>query len=504
MASTSKPTAVHFALVFFVMTTLILALVTYLTAKEYYASAAKAREEADKAAQNTTALNNALTDVSTLKTALGYNFESIGAGTAGESSVMGALTKDLRDNGREQIAPNPSNPTVAATLQSLRTALDASATQVKTLQASVKDAEDRLAQETSMHRNRAQQLQTSQEGSETQLQKLVTDRDELLAQKDSEINKWRQSYQSEQVEKERLNDELARVRKDLQTKIGEYENTVQFLRQRLNALENMSFDKADGEIVRVNNTTRTVWINLGSNDHLREQIGFSVYVRNNSGVGRGKGDIKAKIQVSKITGPNLAEANIISEDVSRPIQDGDPIYTPLWEKGAVEHFSFIGVMDLNGDGVSDRQQLRDILANAGAKIEVELDDTGVRIPADGKVTVKSKFLVVGEAEDPSKFPGFDKKQAEIKLALQERSAIEEEALRAGIRIVRLQDFLNYIGYEPPARSFAPGEDRVFNLKSGSRSAGVDEVLGPNRASNGNVSGRFKADDGRSLNSSSGR
>ncbi len=83
MASTSKPTAVHFALVFFVMTTLILALVTYLTAKEYYASAAKAREEADKAAQNTTALNNALTDVSTLKTALGYNFESIGAGTAG-------------------------------------------------------------------------------------------------------------------------------------------------------------------------------------------------------------------------------------------------------------------------------------------------------------------------------------------------------------------------------------------------------------------------------------
>ncbi|MCA8999954.1 MAG: hypothetical protein KDA80_23360, partial [Planctomycetaceae bacterium] len=181
------------------MATLILGLVTYLTAKEYYAATGKLREESDNASQATTALNNALSDIESLKNGLGYQFDSVGAGGAGENSVMSAMLNDLNSYGREEVAPNPQNPTVAGTLQSLRAALDAANQQIATLQTGLQSTEDRLAQETTMHRDRAQQLATSQQDSESQLQKLVTDRDELLAQKDSEINKWREAFQNEQV-----------------------------------------------------------------------------------------------------------------------------------------------------------------------------------------------------------------------------------------------------------------------------------------------------------------
>ncbi|MCA8999060.1 MAG: hypothetical protein KDA80_18815, partial [Planctomycetaceae bacterium] len=353
------------------------------------------------------------------------------------------------------------------------------------------------------HRDRAQQLATSQQDSESQLQKLVTDRDELLAQKDSEINKWREAFQNEQVEKEKLRDELERVRKDLEGKIAEFETTVQFLRQRLNAVENMSFDKPDGKIVRINNTTRDVWIDLGSADNLRKQVGFSVYIQSHSGVGRGTGDIKAKVEVTEIRGPHTAICKILDDDISRPIQEGDPIYSPLWEKGAQELFSFAGILDMNSDGESDRELLHNVLDNAGAGIEVELNDQGIREPADGRVTVRSKFFVVGEAPDPTKFAGFSEKQAEMKRVLEELNALEKEALRSGVRIVRFKDFLNYIGHEPQQRLFVAGQERPFNLKSGARSTGVDEVLGGNRASTGQTSSRFRNDRRPGQDSSNG-
>ncbi len=492
----SKPTAVHFSLVFFVMLTLIFMLLFYLGVQEQTATAAKLKVKEDEAASARTTIDNNLNDINALKTLLGYEgLEQVGAGGNDENSVVATAKKDLVTYGRDQVQPSPTSPVVVKTVQSMATALKATQEQSQQRNTSVQDVSARLQAEKTAMTNLIEQLRTTQETSEQQLQKLVTDQTEKIAEKDREIQKTRQELAAERVAREQISDELNRVRRSLSDEIALLEKAIETLRIDLNALENLSFDKPDGAIVRVDNVTRRVWINIGSKDYLRPQVTFSVYTQNNRGVGRGSEDIKAKVEVTKITNRNLAECRIIQEDFDRPIQAGDPVYSPLFEPGATEFFSFMGILDMDGDGKSDRELLHDIITNAGADVEIEIDDQGNRSPEGRKMSVKTKFLVVGDIPDPSKIPGTDERQEEIQKMFDEKIALERAALRQGIRIITFRDFLNYIGYENKERLFVAGGDRKYNLKAGSRSTGTDEVLGANRLSSGQTSQRFRSDRG---------
>lgn len=495
MASSSKPTAVHFALAFFVTTTLILALVAYLTAKEHASALATAKTEADRASGLSTALNNADNDIVELKRILGYQFEQVGAGAqAAANTVVGATRLDLVNLGREHVQPSPQSPTVAATLQSLRSSLDASATQVSTQQTGLQETVARMDQAAIVARNERQQIQNSQQDSEAQLQRLITEHGEKLAEAAREIAKWRADFNREQLEKEQLRDEMEALRKDKNEIIADLEVSVDNLRDQLNDLENLSFEKPDAKIVRVDNTTRTVWIDVGSADQLRKQITFSVYTQDHRGVARDRQDIKGKIEVVELRGPHLAQARILSDETRRPIQEGDPIHSPVWSKGLKEYFSFVGVLDLDGDGKSDRELLHEILDNAGAGIEVEVNDRGERVPEEGRLTVKTRFLVIGDIEDPTLFPGFEEKQQHLMKVMEEREALLREARRQGIRVVSFRNFLNYMGFEQQQRLYNPNNDGGYNLKYGARKTITDDATGAARLSTGQTSEIFSKRD----------
>ncbi|SFI28505.1 hypothetical protein [Planctomicrobium piriforme] len=494
MAST-KPTAVHFSLVIFVMSTLILALVCYLNYKEFTVAKLAAAAAADKSARSDADLRTALDEMTQIKRKLGYpDFEAIGTeADTSPNTVSGALNRDLALYGREQVQPSPANPSVAATLQSLRSALNAAEAHVRERQSELVNVQTELAQEQAAHTKKMSEIQTSQSSSEEQLQELVAQKNELVSEKDREIAKWRDEFRREQREKESLRDELDALRKQKETEIREFESVVGYLREKLNSLEDLSFDKADGQIVRVDNTTRAVWINLGSDDGLRSQVAFSVYTRNHNGFGRGNADIKAKIEVTKIRGPHLAEARILQEDLARPIQALDPIYSPAWSKGLKEYFSFVGVLDMNGDEKSDRELLHTVLQNSGAGVELEIDDAGNRVPEGGQLSVKSKFLIIGKIEDPADYPGSDtQKQEEVRKVIQEYTDLTKEAMRKGIKVVSFRDFLNYMGYEQQQRLFNT-DSRGFNLKTGTEKTPVEDFDADNRLSVPNPSKRFKAD-----------
>lgn len=496
MAGT-KPTAVHFSLVFFVMLTLIFSLLWYLSFQEQVKTAAKLEAEQDKASAAQKGMTNYSNDIDALKSLLGYEgLEDVGTGGNNPDSVLATAKKDLVAIGREQVQPSPSSPSVKETLLSLRAALQTMQEQSKERNKSVQDLQSRLQTEQTTQTNRAVKLQETQEMSEQQLQKLITDQTEKIAEKDREIAKVRQELSGERVSREQIRDELDRVRRDLSDEIALLVKAIETARMKLNALENLSFDKPDGEIVRVDNVTRRVWINIGSKDYLRQQVTFSVYTKNNRGVGRGSEDIKAKVEVTKITNRNLAECRILQEDFDRPIQAGDPIYSPLFEPGATEFFSMVGILDMDGDGKSDRELLHDMISNAGADVEVEIDDQGNRSPEGRKMSVKTKFLIIGAIPDPTTVPGSDsERQEEIQKMFDEKIALERAALRQGIRIITFRDFLSYIGYENKERLYISGGNRKYTLKSGSRSTGVDEVLGANRLSSGQTSQRFRSDRG---------
>jgi hypothetical protein len=140
-----------------------------------------------------------------------------------------------------------------------------------------------------------------------------------------------------------------------------------------------------------------------------------------------------------------------------------------WRSGRGEAFSIIGIMDLDGDGKDNRDQLKTILAAAGAWIDNEVDDKGI-LRVNGKFddtprfADKTKFVVVGKIPDIA-----DTDDASQVAAIQElirlRKVFFEMARERGIRVVSLSDFLKYIGYKSDRRIFVPGSDVPYRLKS---------------------------------------
>lgn len=485
MAASDKPTAVHFTLIFFVMMTLILAVMTYLNWRDLSdAEAAKVSLQNEVSSANT-GIANRIAEIDGLKAALGYpNLEDVGA-VGSPGTVLGQLDEDLKAIGRDL-----QEPTVAATGLAMRARIDQLEAELAAAQQSLQDVNDKLLAVQSQYQGRVDQIQESQQSSEANLQKFITDRDEIVSQKDQALTQLRADFNRVQTEKGLLEDQMLALRRDYEEKLSELTKFNTRLREDLDNVNRVSFEVPDGEIRRVDNNTRTVWINLGDADNLRPQTTFSVYDQDHHGVGRGPEDIKGRIEVTRILGPHLAQARILEEDLIRPMSEQDVVYTPVWSAGLTERFAFVGEIDFDGDGQSDRSQLHDILEQSGAEISVEIDDDGYRIPEDAVITKDTKFLVLGHFPDPADYAAEDPNRERISRMQQEASQMETRAERQGVRKLSLNEFLAFMGYRPSQRLFLPGGDMPYTLESGRE----DTIENPEtRYSSGNTSELFRRD-----------
>jgi hypothetical protein len=105
-------------------------------------------------------------------------------------------------------------------------------------------------------------------------------------------------------------------------------------------------------------------------------------------------------------------------------------------------YSLVGFIDLNGDGISDRITLHELVRKVGVFINDEVDDNGVRKPAGAKITNRTKYLIVGTIIDPAKVTDKSERQAAERV-LQQFEKMQDEARKAGVRILRLTDILSF-------------------------------------------------------------
>lgn len=482
-APATKPGAVHFSLIGVSMLALILLVTTIMFAKNHGEAAAVAEAAKKAEAQANSAISNLQADIEALKKQLGYNQADVGAGDPPPgNSVRDNLNRDLKAYAGDD------KQTVSGALQQLFTKLEAANSENAQLKANLEAEKAQFLAMLNGNNNKVDTFKTDKEKSEADLTKLVKDRDELVRQKDAEIAKWQQSYRTEQIEKEQIRDEAARKAKEDAEHISKLNRIVEFQKQQLEEIQNLSFDVPDGHVTNVDNTNGTVWLDLGRKDGLRPQVTFSVYSKTNKGIARGPEDVKAKIEIVEVRDTS-AIARIVEEERDRPVGIGDEVFSPAWNAGLTEYFAVVGNSDLNRDGVmdeKDRKILKDQLSNSGAKLEVEITSDGIREPADAKLSVQTKWLIVGDVGDPSTVIGDDAKLQKILAVQKQHELLVQEAREHGIRIVSMKDFLTYLGWKPESRLYIPGSDAPFTLKAGSRSAGVNEEFS-NRASNAPIS-----------------
>lgn len=317
----------------------------------------------------------------------------------------------------------------------------------------------------------------------------IKNKDEEVRAKQKRIDELTQAANEAATDLE--NEKAARAAevKKLENEMATLKKINDKLTEEIDKITKTSFEVADGEIRWVDNQNGRVWINLGEADNLPKRTTFSVYTKSHNGVARGSDDIKGAIEVTRIIDAHTAEARIIKDDLYQPISRGDPIFTPIWSPGRKENFSFVGIIDLDGDGKSDRQKLHELVAGAGATIDNEVDDDGKRIrylkfPNDfvdhGEgvpgIDVNTKFLVVGEIPDIA-LAAKDEDKDRITRILKHRKALGDEAKQQGVRVVNLNDFLSWIGYVPQRKLFVPGAEKGYDLRAGKREPPVDKMSG---------------------------
>ncbi|MGL4511446.1 MAG: hypothetical protein ACRCT8_00005 [Lacipirellulaceae bacterium] len=276
----------------------------------------------------------------------------------------------------------------------------------------------------------------------------------------------------QQLERQRqdLTKTLDSSRQDFETKLADAEASVAKAQTELTdsetsrnklleerELESPSFEVADGRVTYVNQANQTVWINLGEADALRRQITFSVFESELSDAG--KAAKKGSIEVTRLLGEHLAEARVTSDDKRNPILPGDQVYSQVWQRGKKLRFALTGLVDLDGDGTSDLQQAKDLIALNGAVVDSSIEEDGT---IDGEMTVNTRYLVLGEYPNaPSK--------AKIREAF---NTMSDQADKKGVEVISLDEFMSQMGYEP--------QEKTAPLGGGSASGAAGRPQGPGR------------------------
>jgi len=295
------------------------------------------------------------------------------------------------------------------------------------------------------------------------------------AEKDAAAERAQHNKDRESLEatKKELQDSLAEQEQRYEQQLAEINAQLKDLTEKLSKSEvakenllaevsksNESFEVPDGRISWINQDG-TVWINLGAADALRKQITFTVF--DADAQDPAKTASKGSIEVTRILGDHMAEAQITSDDPQNPILTGDQIYSQVWHRGKKLRFALMGIIDLDGDGVNDMKLARDLIELNGGLVDAFVDDEG---NVQGEISVNTRYLVRGN-EPTGGNAG----------KLQEAwNAMSEDARVNGVEVITLDKFLNQIGYAP--------DDRVVQLGTKARSSDF-----PAKAGAGDASGR---------------
>lgn len=192
-----------------------------------------------------------------------------------------------------------------------------------------------------------------------------------------------------------------------------------------------------GIILDVDQKNKTVQLSISIDDGVRNGMRFQI----STGTGDERKS-KATLEVIRVDA-DTSTARIVEEDSQNPIAQGDRVDSPQPPRShAGEKIALVGDIDLDGDGKSDREMFHKLLREAGIKISGEVDDAGDR--TGDKLSEGTKFLVVGSipaVPGGRRNPEFER----VAKAMDHLKDLRKEASLSGVRMVSLNDFLDYIG-----------------------------------------------------------
>jgi hypothetical protein len=206
--------------------------------------------------------------------------------------------------------------------------------------------------------------------------------------------------------------------------------------ERVRILEGEDFQSAQGKIIDVMDGGKIVWVNLGSADGLKPGVRFGIV--NPDELRLKEARPKAHVEIHKVIGEHQAQGQVISGELQVPVVKGDLVYSVAWQKGRKVKFALMGKLDLNDDGLDDRQTVKDMILQSGGEITEELTPDGKSI---GKMTPDTRWLVVGKDFDVSATEDLDPRQKAYRVKYAD---MQRRAKELAVSQINMDKLLNWI------------------------------------------------------------
>lgn len=214
------------------------------------------------------------------------------------------------------------------------------------------------------------------------------------------------------------------------------------------------FAAPQGEITRLADAGKAVWLNIGSADGLQEGVPFSVIASDTTKVS--KATPKARLTITNVTGPHSSQATVTDLNYKNPILTGDKVYSPAWRSGRTVGFALVGSMDYDGNFQDDSEMIKNLIRASNGRVDAVLD---TKLALEGKITTGTAFIVMG-ADTGGEGANLSADQVAKN---QKYNAFIKEAKSLGATQMSLE---NLMGYLKPKNS-----DRIQSL--GNRISGGD-------------------------------
>lgn len=435
------------ALIVFVMLTIILGVTTFIFYGRYDEALIKAKTETEKAVADRTQATSLKADNAKLKEMIGVE---AGKTIAEVEAIFNDDVKKYAGKQDDGGALPDAQKFYRPLLEQLYQTLNARDKQIVAKEEQIRKCEeDRAANEAKLQ----DQVKKFQEAAVAASDELKKERETFTAERTrTTSDKTEIAAQLDKTRKE-SQEEITKKDESIKAREKETDRLLEVNTRLAGKLETVTKEVADsplGEIRWVNQGSHKVWINLGRADSLPSQISFSVYSPNATDMT--KAGRKASIEVTQITGEKLAEARIVEDKDSDPIMPGDKIYTPIWRPGEKKHFALAGLMDLNGDGRSDLQAVKNLITMNGGVVDCAPTASGDE--REGEMTVNTRYLVLGS-------------EPRGEGAMTVWSRMDADAKRLGIKKITLDDLIQQMGgYRAEASATQFGAGGVNKAASG--------------------------------------
>ncbi len=265
-------------------------------------------------------------------------------------------------------------------------------------------------------------------------QKTITEVSETLAKKIAEFTREKAILEAK-----------AKEEKD---RADKFVNLNVKLNRRIREVEGEEFQAAQGKIVDTAEGGKVVWINLGYADELRPGVKFGI-IDPQDATRIMNAVPKAHLEISEILGPNLSRGRVISGNIQVPIIKNDLVSSALWQKGRKMQFALLGKMDMNGDGLDDRETLKAMIIQGGGIISEDLPPDG---KATGEMTVDTNWLVVGESFKVSANEELDVRQRSFR---ENYAKMQIRAKELAVSQINLDKLLNWLQTSGQAERTVP-------------------------------------------------